>query len=334
MENCYLFCDKRSLNNATSCYINVVKECLSSVGYEMKVVHKLKDMRTPSIIFVVASPSFVKAKLRFPKSRIIVWQQGADYEESKIKRPFLKRLGILVTEWLSVKYANMLLLTSNGMLEYYRGFAHYKKDNYVIMPCYNMPLGKRPQVEKYNVPTFVYAGSTAAWQAFDIMLDVFGKVEKTIPESKLFLYCKQDDSVLLKINKLGIKNVIFDYVPVEKLQKRLESYKYGFVLREKNWINYVSTPTKMNSYLSAYIIPIFSDAVEDFNSKIDLGEFTLKTNTPLQSEKIASMIINFEKSNHDYRLFQDKVEVVFNNHYQTSSYKKAIVAGLTKYIIR
>lgn len=328
MNNCYLFCDKRSINNATRYYISVVEECLEKLGCKIKVVHHLMDIHSPEIVFVVSSAYSLITRIRFPKVKIIDWQQGVDYEEAKVNRPLIKRIGHFFTEQLGVRAADMLLFTSGGMLEYYQKKICFRKNNYVIMPCHNMPIGPRPELNKYQTPTFVYAGSTDVWQSFDTILDVYAIVEKAIPEAKLYLYCKKSEKNLAMVNDRGIKNVFFDYVTVDELQQRLLGYKYGFIIREKNWINYVATPTKMNSYLASYVIPIFSDGVEDFNRKIDLGEFTLKNSTPLNAKLIASKIIEFEKQPHDFQAYLDKVEYIFATHYNTELYKEQIISKL------
>lgn len=333
MKKCYLFCDKRSINPATSAYIDVVTASLKVVDCEVEVVHGLRAMRHPQLIFVVSAAYFLVAKMRYPNAKIIAWQQGIVYEESKLNRPIHKRIIHYIAEQACVRYADLLLFTSNGMLEYYQQHAHYHKNNYVLMPCFNMSLSRQsPVMSKFQSPTFVYAGSTDSWQCFDTMLDVYAIVEKSIPSAHLFLFCKIGDADKKRIEERGIKNYTVDYVSVNELQSRMLDYKYGFLLREKNWINYVATPTKMNSYLAAYVIPIFSDGVEDFNSKIDLGSFTLKATTPLDVNEIASLIIDFEKNMHDYNLFVNKVEMIFAQHYNSDEYR-AVISSKIKEII-
>ena len=332
MNKCYLYCDPRSLNNATEYYINVVKECLYEKGYTVFVVHHLKDIYHPDVIFVVTAAYYTKDRIKYPRTKIISWMQGCVYEEAKTNRPYWSRIIHYFMERWCVMSSEMLLLTSGGMLEYYQQKMDYHKGNYVIMPCFNMEHGEKPSLAKYAMPTFVYAGSTAAWQCFDVMLDVYSLIEKSIPYSMLYLYCKKDDAALSKIKNRGIKNVAFDYVSVDELQKHMLNYKYGVLLRERSWINYVATPTKMNSYLASYVIPIFSNSVEDFNSNIKLGEFTLNSSTPLDPVKIASMVVDFEKGCHNYEKFQKNVDEIFETHYNTEKYKQRITAMINDII--
>lgn len=334
MKRCYLFCDKRSVNPATSAYIDIVTECLREVGFEIEMEHSLRAMHHPQLIFVVSAAYFMMAKTRYPKAKIIAWQQGIVYEEAKLNRPLHKRIFHYFAEQMCVRHADLMLLTSSGMLEYYQKHANYHKTNYVIMPCFNMALSDAlPDMNKFKRPTFVYAGNTSAWQCFDTMLDVYALIEKAIPSARLFLYCKIEDVDKQRIEERGIKNYAVDYVSVDELQRRMMDYKYGFLLREKNWINYVATPTKMNSYLAAYVIPIFSDGVEDFNSKINLGNFTLKTATPLDASRIASMIIEFEKREQDYSKYVGMVHHVFDSHYNMEEYKTLISSKIEELIL-
>lgn len=47
----------------------------------------------------------------------------------------------------------------------------------------------------------------------------------------------------------------------------LRDVKFGFVLRDDIAVNNVATPTKLSSYLSAGVIPIYSSALKDFYEK-------------------------------------------------------------------
>ena len=118
------------------------------------------------------------------------------------------------------------------------------------------------------------------------------------------------------------------------MQDELLQYKYGFILREKNWTNEVATPTKMNSYLAAYLIPVYSDGVDDFKRNIRLGEFQLMTETPLDAQKTADMIVKFEKTKHDYESYKKIVEETFERHYNDDKYKALIIEAIREFIAK
>ena len=107
---------------------------------------------------------------------------------------------------------------------------------------------------------------------------------------------------------------------MDELQDELNQYKYGFILRDNHIVNRVATPTKMNSYLSNYLIPIFSNTVDDFNRHIELGEFTIKAQYPLDARSIAKQIIDFENVSNDFSKYKSYVDRIFESHYNDEIY--------------
>lgn len=328
MKKAYLYCDKRSLNDATAYYVNLVNDCLHSRGYDIQTVHQLKKIKHPDLIFTITDFNFVKAKLKFPFIKTLNWSQGVGLEEAKMTRSWWKWFPFWLFEQTTVLLADMHLFISEKMYEYYHKYYCYKGNKHVIMPCYNLHLGKSFNVSKYLTPSFVYAGGISKWQSVDVLLDAYALVESQIPNASLTMYCKERDYIIAEACKRGIKNICVKYVPLELLQEELQQYKYGFILREKNWVNYVATPTKMNSYLAAYLIPVFSDGVHDFSLNIALGDFTIRAKTPLDSNEIAKQIITFEKEEHRYEQYREFVERVFDKHYNDTYYKKRIISKL------
>lgn len=328
----YLYSDKRSLNEATLFYVSLVEDCLRECGYDVKRTVKLGDIVSPDLIFTITSINYVKAKLKFPFVKTISWRQGLGYQEAKMTRPWWKWLPYSFAEFFTVRTAGLLLYVSERMEEYYHNYWGYKKQNFVIMPCYNLRLSDSFDVKKYESPTFVYAGGVSKWQSIDTILDTYAEIEKQLPNAKLFLYCRDNEGLRKEINSRKINNYEINFVSVDQLQNELLQYKYGFILREKNWTNEVATPTKMNSYLAAYLIPIYSDAVDDFKRNLHLGEFQLMTNTPLNAKKTATMVVNFENSQHDYTSYKKIIEDVFDSHYNDETYKIQIKDAINKYL--
>ena len=322
MKKVYLYCDPRSLNEATNYYNGIVKEGLKrAIGdFEFIVVNSLREIKNPDIIYTITNHFFFKSKLRFPFTKNICWFQGLGYEEAKMNRPKWKWPLFIIEEWFSTHFADHIFFVSEMMRDYYIHYYGYKGNNHTIMPCYNLRQSDYFSLRQYDNPTFVYAGGLMKWQSIESILDVYALVEKSIPKASLTLYCKKTPELDCMIKERGIKNVKVLYVAIDKLQEELHKYKYGFILREKNWVNLVATPPKVNSYLASYIIPIFSDGVDDFVKNINLGEFTLCAQTPLKAQEIAKSIIEFEDHPRQYSSYKKIVEHIFYQHYNDSEY--------------
>lgn len=320
------YLDKRSVNDATVFYISILEDCLKSLGFDDIIfAYDIKSVVKPDLIVTISSINFVKAKLRYPFTPTISWRQGASFEEALMTRAPYKWVPFYICEFITLHCADLLLFISDKMNEYYRHKFLYRGTNFIIMPCYNLPLGDFMNDGRYNKPTFVYAGGINKWQSIDEMMDTYAIIEKELPNASLSIYAKNTEYIMTQANKRGIKNISVKYVPLDQLQGEMEQYKYGFLLRQKNWVNYVATPTKMNSYLAAHLIPIFSNGVSDFEKNIDLGKYTILADTPLSPHDIARKILTFEKHTHDFDEYGKIVSDLFDKHYNTTKYKDLII---------
>lgn len=331
MKRAYLYCDKRSLNDATNYYVDMVKECVAERGYEFFVTHKLAEIKSPDLIFTITGRYFLYSKLRFPFTKTIYWAQGVGVEEVKMRgiasiKSRIKLALVYVAERAAILKSDFLFLVSDRMKEYYAAKYGYKYDEKrcQVMPCFNLQLSDSFDAAQYEAPTFVYAGSADVWQCVDNMLAVYSLVERKINDARLVILSSNKDIFEKAINEHSIKNYEIKYIPYQLLNEELHKYKYGFLLREDHIVNNVATPTKMNSYLSNYLIPIYSDAVDDFAKNINIGEFTLMARCPLNENDICNMICEFEKAEHDFSNLQREVEKIFAEHYNRERYVRMI----------
>lgn len=321
----FLYCDPRSINKATTYYVNVIRESLAKRGYEYEVVHKLGRISDPDIIITITERYFVAAKLRYPKVKTIYWSQGVGAEESKTFKGAASRLRYLfrrIAEPMAVNKSDILFCVSDAMVRFFKqNYGLKDHGQIVVMPCYNMQPTSQGEPERYSRPTFVYAGNASSWQCIDTMLDVYANIEKEIPEAELKIFSNCKSEFLGKINDRGIKNYSIQFMGVDELGNEMLKYKYGFVIRDNHVINRVATPTKLNSYLASYLIPIFSNGVEAFAENINLGEFKLMARCPLDAKEIAQRIINFEKADHDFSIYPEIVNKIFKNYFNDSIYQ-------------
>lgn len=317
------------MNEATTYYVAIIQRVLEKKGYSWKVVHKLKEIINPQVIVTLTERYFLMAKIRYPKVKTIYWSQGVSAEEAKIYvNNWLSGLRYLfrrTVEPMAIKKSSILLCVSRRMVEYYKETYGLKdRGQIVIIPCYNLPLGSMEDMDRYKTPTFVYAGNASTWQCVDEMLDVYSIIEKNLPNASLYIYSSDMEEFTRKIHERGIKNYQIKYVKVDVLQKEMKSYKYGFVIRDNHIINQVATPTKLNSYLSSFLVPIFSDGVAAFAENINLGQFTIMAHCPLNTTDIANKIIEFERTVRDFSTYEKVVNEVFLNYYNDTIYEQRL----------
>ena len=319
------------LNEATTYYVNTVRDSLSLQGETVVFVSSTKLITPYDKVFVIHAKAFFKVWLHNPSQYIVIWFQGVVPEEamctfknsaSKYPRKYFWTF----LEWFALNKSAKNMFVSYAMREHYRKKYGYSKDNYFIMPCFNQELNLSVfESHKYARPTFVYAGSLSRWQCIEETLQLFAKLKIKLPEATLSIYTKNKEQAAYLCNLNGVDAQI-DYVPTEKLQDVLAKYKYGFIVRDDIIVNNVATPTKMNSYMAAGIIPIYSDVIYDFKDVIGLLKYAI----PFRNEnECIYKLVQLEDQVIDIESIKEEYKGVFDVYYSRSKYMQ----GLSQFLL-
>lgn len=320
------------LNEATSYYIDIISKALLQQGEQVEKVFSLKLISPADKVITIQSKAFFRIWLKNPKQYIINWYQGIVPEEamcmfedslSKYARKYLWRF----LEYFSLCMAKGNIFVSEAMLSHYQHIYEYDKSNYCIMPCFNQELDLRLfTAEKYATPSFVYAGSLSRWQCIDRTLLLFKDIHALFPQATLTLLTKEKEKAISLCHKYGVKAEI-KFVASSELQQVLGAYKYGFIVRDDIAVNNVATPTKMNSYMAAGVIPVYSDVINDFQTVFR----DLKYVVSFTGEKEAlSKIKKIETSGVDCGEIKSEYETVFGFYYSVDKYVGLLSTFLTK----
>lgn len=319
------------LNEATSYYIDIISRALLQQGEQVEKVFSLKLISPTDKVITIQSKAFFRIWLKNPKQYIINWYQGIVPEEAmcmfedslfKYARKYLWRF----LEYFSLCKAKGNIFVSQAMWSHYQHIYGYDKSNYCIMPCFNQELDLRQfTAEKYATPSFVYAGSLSRWQCIDRTLLLFKDIHALFPQATLTLLTKEKEKAISLCHKYGVKAEI-KFVASSELQQVLGAYKYGFIVRDDIAVNNVATPTKMNSYMAAGVIPVYSDVINDFQTVFrDLKYVVSFTG----KEEALSKIKKIETSGVDCVVIKSEYETVFGFYYSVGKYVGLLSTFLT-----
>lgn len=213
------------------------------------------------------------------RKNIFHWVQGIIPEESFMRHGSTWRFKILSwEEKLSLKKSAVCAFTGEPMKEHFEYKYNLFFPNYYIFPCFNTDIDKTAfkAENKYKNNYFVYAGGLAVWQCFDKTLDIYKKVEDWgLPHTKLIVLTKDQDKAKQMMEAKGIRYYETGFTKPEELPSILKNAKFGFVIREDSPVNRVATPTKISTYLSCGLIPIFGKSVETFRRFSENMKYTL-----------------------------------------------------------
>lgn len=320
------FLPKKTMNEATVYYVDILKHGFIKAGYSVEETEDLSDLKKINKIFVMSAKWCFIVKLFNPKAKIVTWFQGLGAEEALMTRNSLvrKRLWNCV-EFFALKFSWINIYVSERMHNYYQDTYRVKDKNFFIMPCFNKKLNEDAfnLVDKYDKPSFVYAGGLDKWQCIEETLDIFCQIEKSIPAASLTLLTKDKIKAEELIKRYNIKNYKISFVGLNELDAELMKYKYGFLIRQDHIVNNVSTPTKMNSYLANGVIPIYTNVIDDFNENIRKSNYFVMLNAYDTVKTWKETITRFDSSSSliDFKgNFLNEVRLVFLTYYNQEKY--------------
>lgn len=260
----------------------------------------------------------------------ILWCQGVIPEESCLRNKSKLRVTILslIEKWALAKASFCLFVSDEMRLHYEKKYEMDFSGRYFIMPCFNTTL--KPDAfrtkGKYSYPTFAYVGSLTAWQCFEETVDLYRAIELRVPHTRLKVLTFEQDKALAILKSKGVKNFEVGCVPPEKVPEELSNVSYGFVIREDNIVNRVATPTKLSSYMSAGVIPVYSECLRSFTDFARTLHFALPVDGLVSASYLAKRCaepVNGEDVLNEYRR-------VFDSYYSREYYVERLAPLLDR----
>lgn len=316
------YLEEGALNEATSYYIDIVRESLRHIGETVIFVSSLSQISFQDKVFVTHAKAFFKVWMKNPKQYIVIWFQGVVPEEAmcifeKSFQKYPRKYLWTFLERFALSKSAKNLFVSHAMLKHYQSKYGYNKKNFFIMPCFNQELDLEAfKPQKYEFPSFVYAGSLSRWQCIEEMLQLFRRIKKTIPKATLSLYTKDKEQAAQLCERNGVDAQI-NFVSTNDLQAALKDYKYGFIVRDDITVNNVATPTKMNSYMAVGIIPVYSDVVYDFRDVFGKLKYVVPFR---EDDECICKITEIESQKINIELLKEEYKTIFDGYYYTDKY--------------
>ncbi|MFL1894422.1 hypothetical protein ACJRPK_01890 [Aquimarina sp. 2-A2] len=325
---------KESINEATIYYTNLLKKAFEEMCFEVIQTDNLKlQTSKKDLFFTIRIRDFISILCKKRTFKIMNWFQGITPEEySLINKNSLKTkiISLILSnlEHLILNSSLFNVFVSDRMAEHYKAKYNYCKRNYCVIPCYNKSLQKKFFSQNYKKDlSFVYAGTLYEWQCFEETIKLYKEIEVTYPDASLTILTKDKEEARRIINEHNIKNFKVLFVSLENLDEELSKHQYGFLLRKDDIINNVATPTKMNSYLSVGVMPIFTNVIDSFNKNMDLKNFQILLDGKEDYSIKSSKVIEKNKVM-DYELFYEVCNNLFQDYYNDVYYKNIIVNAL------
>lgn len=179
--------------------------------------------------------------------------------------------------------ADFRMAVSQQLVSYWKEFFDYTGDKHVVIPCtldrkhFNTGISiDQNQVSKIkselgireNEIVFVYSGSTAPWQSFLLLKEIFGPLLKQNERIKiLFLSKSNKDNEQFAREFPG--RVFIKWLEHKDILTYLACCDYGILTRNQSYTNKVASPTKFAEYLYAGLSVVISENLGDFSKFVE-----------------------------------------------------------------
>lgn len=309
-------------------YLDVIKKALENNGYQCVYVKSLEGIDTKALILHPMGVDAFKFYWKGYKN-FILWQQGTTADESFMRNHSKLRYKLInMMDVFAMKKAKYILFVSDYMREHFEQLAgrSFVEKSY-LMPCFNEEFDNTIFAEKdYCKRTFSYVGSLDLWQCFDKTADLYKNIENAVPNTLFKVLTFNIDEAKRILDEKGVKNYSLKCVPKEQVKGELIETTYGFILRDDNIVNRVATPTKFSSYLSAGVIPIFSDCLRDFSLVSKDMKYVLKLGGKFDIEEV----VEFVNKDIDAAALQKEYKTLFENYYSLERHVENLTQRLSK----
>lgn len=308
-------------------YLNIIGDTLSTLGQKVVYTKCVNDVfkETKDTIIVVARTVDAYKLIIHGYKRIIMWFQGVEPEESFMAHHSKTRFAILShMEKTILKKSIFCFFVSKAMMTHYENKYGFKlcQNNYYVMPCLNSKM--HPEVfqgkNKYKRNIFAYIGSMAIWQKFEDTVIAYKKVQNlSLTNAELWVFTNEKDKAEDVLKKYGIEKYKIDYVDNKELPEALSEVKYGFIIREDNIVNRVATPTKISTYITCGLIPIYSKCLSDFHSIAQDMEYVV-----CYDNEFDDKILQLDHMDIDRFSVLKEYEDVYSRYYDIEGHKERI----------
>ena len=203
--------------------------------------------------------------------------------------------------------ADHRIAVSEQLVNYWKKEFKYEGTNHVIIPCtinkiYEDVLISPDSIEQTRQSiglnkddiAFIYSGSIAGWQSFNLLNDFIKPLLSEHSHTKLIFLAHKDEHILKLEYEFPNRIFCFHVQPTE-VSKYLLSADYGLLIRESTVTNQVASPVKFAEYLACGLPVIISEKLGDYS---DFVKNNSTIGFLLNDQKFAYSQLNIENKKH------------------------------------
>lgn len=254
--------------------------------YNLFTLKLLCQLKNPSMIIgrsVIATSLALQTSVK----KIVYDGRGAitaEWNEYKVVNNVQLLSEIAALENEAVNTSSYRIGVSHKLIQHWKEQFGYQLNSHVIIPCtlnkvyesLHLTQGTinitREKIGVNNTAViYVYSGSLAGWQSFNLLHDFIKPVLISSKQNKILFLCDKDENIL-KLEKDFPGQVICKKLNPAEVPFYLAASDYGLLIREESVTNKVASPVKFAEYLACGLKVIISQNLGDYT------EFVLQHN--------------------------------------------------------
>lgn len=237
--------------------------------------------RPSAIIGRSVLATLLALKVRKSSTKVVYDGRGAiaaEWNEYKVVTDENMVAQISNMEKEAINKSDFRIGVSHHLIAHWNDSFEYNLPDHVIIPCTlsrvyeNIVISKERISEsrqllglKEDDVVFVYSGSIAGWQSFDLLFD-FVKPLLLKSESNKLIFLSSLDKNITTLIDLFPKQVFCKKVSPAEVPNYLLAGDFGLLIREFSITNQVASPVKFAEYLACGLHPIISENLGDYSS--------------------------------------------------------------------
>jgi hypothetical protein len=167
---------------------------------------------------------------------------------------------------------------SAKLIEFWKKMFQYVSDKHIVIPCNINSIFENIEISKNSISqirnelyfnsddfVFVYSGSLAGWQSFDLLKEFLRPILAKNDKCKV-LFLSEFDKNIENLKKEFSNQVFSKHVSPYKVPYYLVACDYGLLIREQSITNKVASPVKFAEYLCCGLGIVISDNLGDYTN--------------------------------------------------------------------
>lgn len=229
-------------------------------------------------------------------------------------------------EKTAILQSDCRISVSEQLISYWKKEYNYQNDKHVVIPCTLNRSFETVKISEESIThsrkklginkediVFVYSGSLAGWQSFDILYKFIQPILKNSSNNKLVFLSSLDKHITELENEFPGK-IICKKVSPSEVPELLIAGDYGLLIREESITNLVASPVKYAEYLACGLKVVISNQLGDytnFTKKNNLGvlytDFTTPEKISLQQKQTIKLMALTHFTKKSYLKMYEKV---------------------------